>query len=53
MTTIMWNPISDKIVNNSPNIFVVGRPGKGQKFYLDENGNTVENKVEDKVEEDE
>lgn len=50
MTTIMWNPISDKMVNNSPNIFVVGRPGKGQKFYLDKNGNKVEDK---KVEEDE
>ena len=24
-----------------PNIFVVGRPGKGQKFYLDKNGNKV------------
>ena len=53
MSSITWNPATAKIENNSQNTFIVGRPGKGQKFYLDENGNTVENKVEDKVEEDE
>jgi len=49
MSSITWNPTEAKIINNTPNIFIVGRPGKGQKFYLDKNGN----KVEDKVEEDE
>lgn len=29
-----------------PNIFVVGRPGKGQKFYLNENGNKIEEDIE-------
>lgn len=48
-----WNPTEAKIENNSQNIFIVGRPGKGQKFYLDKNGNKIEDKVEDKVEEDE
>lgn len=52
MSTIKWNPTT-QIINNSPNTFIVGRPGKGQKFYLDENGNKVEDKVEDKMEEDE
>lgn len=53
MSTVKWSPTTAQMKNNSQNIFIVGRPGKGQKFYLDENGNTVENKVEDKVEEDE
>ncbi len=53
MSSITWNPATAKIENNSQNTFIVGRPGKGQKLYLDENSNTVENKVEDKVEEDE
>ena len=46
---IKFNPTDIEKDKQYPNIFVVGRPGKGQKFYLDKNGN----KVEDKVEEDE
>lgn len=47
MSSITWNPATAKIENNSQNTFIVGRPGKGQKFYLDKNGNTVEDKVEE------
>lgn len=46
---IQFNPIDIGKVKQYPNIFVVGSPGKGQKFYLDKNSN----KIEDKVEEDE
>lgn len=50
---IKFNPTDIEKDKQYPNIFVVGRPGKGQKFYLDKNGNKVENIVKDKMEEDE
>lgn len=53
MSKITWSPISAQMVNKSPNTFIVGTPGQGRKFYLDKNGNKIEDEVEDKVEEDE
>ena len=46
MSTITWSPLSAQTVNNSPNTIVIGGPGKGQKFYLDENGNKIEEDIE-------
>lgn len=48
---IKFNPTDIEKDKQYPNIFIVGRPGKGQKFYLDKNGNKIEE--DDKVEEDE
>lgn len=52
MSSIKWNPTT-QLINNVSNTIVIGSPGQGRKFYLDKNGNKVEDEVEDKVEEDE